>query len=312
MKQSADGDNINFGAGRPGDVENTKGISHEEGPSGQGKSLTDAAQSVEGDMNMTPPKLTQNPVVLVFQRCTFVIVTLVKMVGYVFAIIGLSCLFVALGIFAAFIILLCPWITWPAFRSGWQQGYYVPPSPQQQELQQQIVETLKPQNTQVLTEDQVNQKFPAITYKRAKELKDGLQQDNATQLEERRVDNSIVPFEATERDNTCVICLEDMEDPDPVRLLSCNHAFHAECIDTWLTVRRSCCPLCKADQYHAQTKIPENRPSTFRDTWNNMPFPSAFKIKRRRKRHRSPSAASRRRENALRRILERHFHTQSD
>ncbi|KAA8916693.1 hypothetical protein TRICI_001151 [Trichomonascus ciferrii] len=255
-----------------------------------------------GGRETTSPKAGQTNV---FKRCTFVIVTVVKMIGIVFAIIGLSFLFVSLGVVAAILILLCPWIAWPAFRSGWQQGYYVQPSPQQQELQQQIVETFDPQNTETLTEEQVNQKFPAITYKRAKALKDKTLNDASNQLEGASFDNDIVPFEPTERDDTCAVCLEDMADPDPVRLLACNHIFHAECIDIWITVRRSCCPLCKADQYHAQTNLPENKPSTFRDFWNSMPFPSALKIKRRRRNHRNPNAASRRRGHALRRILER-------
>jgi hypothetical protein len=34
-----------------------------------------------------------------------------------------------------------------------------------------------------------------------------------------------------------------------VRGLTCGHAFHAACIDPWLTTRRACCPLCKADYY---------------------------------------------------------------
>ncbi|KAK9317275.1 hypothetical protein V1524DRAFT_375209 [Lipomyces starkeyi] len=49
--------------------------------------------------------------------------------------------------------------------------------------------------------------------------------------------------------DACAICLEQLEDDDDVRGLSCGHAFHAACIDPWLTTRRACCPLCKADYY---------------------------------------------------------------
>lgn len=49
--------------------------------------------------------------------------------------------------------------------------------------------------------------------------------------------------------DTCAICIDMLEDDDDVRGLTCGHAFHAVCLDPWLTSRRACCPLCKADYY---------------------------------------------------------------
>lgn len=49
--------------------------------------------------------------------------------------------------------------------------------------------------------------------------------------------------------DSCAICIDTLEDDDDVRGLSCGHAFHASCLDPWLTSRRACCPLCKADFY---------------------------------------------------------------
>lgn len=55
--------------------------------------------------------------------------------------------------------------------------------------------------------------------------------------------------------DSCAICIDQLEDDEDVRGLSCGHAFHAHCLDPWLTSRRACCPLCKADYY-----VPKPRP----------------------------------------------------
>ncbi|CAF1986709.1 BnaC07g16840D [Brassica napus] len=47
--------------------------------------------------------------------------------------------------------------------------------------------------------------------------------------------------------DTCAICLEDYRFGDSLRLLPCQHAFHLNCIDSWLTKWGTSCPVCKHD-----------------------------------------------------------------
>ncbi|CAG8578083.1 3229_t:CDS:2 [Paraglomus brasilianum] len=46
---------------------------------------------------------------------------------------------------------------------------------------------------------------------------------------------------------TCAICLEDFANDDELRCLPCEHEYHTDCIDPWLTEKSSKCPLCKFD-----------------------------------------------------------------
>lgn len=47
----------------------------------------------------------------------------------------------------------------------------------------------------------------------------------------------------------CVVCLEEYEDNDHIRILPfCSHTFHLNCIDVWLRSNPSC-PLCRSCLY---------------------------------------------------------------
>ncbi|KAL4780041.1 hypothetical protein BJX76DRAFT_61517 [Aspergillus varians] len=65
--------------------------------------------------------------------------------------------------------------------------------------------------------------------------------------------------------DSCAICLDVIEDDDDIRGLSCGHAFHASCVDPWLTSRRASCPLCKADYYTPKPRPDAAEPSSIQD-----------------------------------------------
>jgi hypothetical protein len=44
----------------------------------------------------------------------------------------------------------------------------------------------------------------------------------------------------------CLVCLDDYEAEDDLRLLSCRHTFHKSCVDKWLETGRNNCPACRS------------------------------------------------------------------
>ncbi len=73
--------------------------------------------------------------------------------------------------------------------------------------------------------------------------------------EEDQIQTAVPAEQLPDPGDACAICLDTIEEEDDIRGLTCGHAFHASCVDPWLTSRRACCPLCKADYY-----VPKPRP----------------------------------------------------
>lgn len=46
---------------------------------------------------------------------------------------------------------------------------------------------------------------------------------------------------------SCSVCLAELEEGDLLRVLPCSHHFHRECIDHWLLHSSTACPACKCD-----------------------------------------------------------------
>lgn len=52
------------------------------------------------------------------------------------------------------------------------------------------------------------------------------------------------------KNTTCIICLDDFQDQDQIRLLSCQHIFHSPCIQEWFNkchhqLEPPYCPICR-------------------------------------------------------------------
>ena len=47
-----------------------------------------------------------------------------------------------------------------------------------------------------------------------------------------------------EEDCMCVVCLDEYEEGENIRVLACGHHMHARCVDQWLMVKRKCC-VCR-------------------------------------------------------------------
>jgi Ring finger domain len=99
--------------------------------------------------------------------------------------------------------------------------------------------------------------------------------EDADAEEEDQIQPTVPAEQLPDPGDACAICLDTIEDDDDIRGLDCGHAFHASCVDPWLTSRRACCPLCKADYYVPKPR-PEGADEDERRRRANMPAPPQF------------------------------------
>jgi hypothetical protein len=45
--------------------------------------------------------------------------------------------------------------------------------------------------------------------------------------------------------SSCPICLENFEEQIKIKLLSCEHGFHSECLGPWIADHNDSCPICR-------------------------------------------------------------------
>ncbi|KAJ8520033.1 hypothetical protein ONZ45_g3084 [Pleurotus djamor] len=50
----------------------------------------------------------------------------------------------------------------------------------------------------------------------------------------------------------CLVCLDDYAPEDNVRVMTCKHAFHKDCVDRWLQTGRNNCPACRSKGIHTE------------------------------------------------------------
>ena len=61
--------------------------------------------------------------------------------------------------------------------------------------------------------------------------------------------------ELQETNTKCVICQDEFYNNDSVRILECDHIYHKDCVDGWLTNHSHKCPCCRKSSAKYQAKL---------------------------------------------------------
>ena len=80
----------------------------------------------------------------------------------------------------------------------------------------------------------------------------------------------IIKYKAGDPYETCVICLDDFEEGDKLRVLPCDHGYHSKCIDPWLVKNKRICPQCRKRVFDRRPDSSGNYPMKSPDPKKNF------------------------------------------
>ncbi|KAJ8661943.1 hypothetical protein O0I10_002274 [Lichtheimia ornata] len=160
----------------------------------------------------------------------------------------------------------------------------IPPPPDMLPMGKQLLDSdqLDKMPTRTIGGEQAAQEHRAVRRKASRI-------SNASKIDTSAIHNKQQEDEDDDDEYTCVICLEKLEHGDTVRQLPCEHEYHCECIDPWLTSKSGECPLCKFDCVAALAPPSEQQPS--KD--ENVSWTSRIKRLFIRRRQRQPDVEER-------------------
>lgn len=115
-------------------------------------------------------------------------------------------------------------------------------------LNRRCLRHLSPSSTSTITASSVHRVSPEQSSPPTTSLLDSLPLFTFSSITSRTNKDSTVSGD-------CAVCLSKFEPMDQLRLLPlCCHAFHAQCIDTWLTSNKTC-PLCRSPLFASDSDL---------------------------------------------------------
>lgn len=83
-------------------------------------------------------------------------------------------------------------------------------------------------------------------------------------------------FNVESNNNECSICLEDINNGQPTRVLDCDHIFHRDCVEKWINIY-STCPYCRQCEQNIECYWLWLKPYNL--SWINKKFKYKYSLK---------------------------------